>query len=158
MKLRKIRAIAICIFSRGDRILVSEGVDPVKGDRFCRPLGGGINFGELSQVALQREIREEIGAEIQHLRLLSVTENIFVYGGKRRHQIVFVYDAEFVDQSLYNQSVIHCHEHSNQEDFVATWQSLAEMQANQIRLVPPELFTLVQPMLLRLSHATHETI
>jgi ADP-ribose pyrophosphatase YjhB (NUDIX family) len=154
MSHQKIRAIAICLFSRGDRILVSEGIDPHKGDRFCRPLGGGIDFGERSQAAMQREIQEEIGAEMQHLQLLSVIENIFVYKGKPGHEIVFIYDAEFVDQSLYEKSVIHCHEHSNQQDFVASWRSLAEMQAQQIRLVPPELITLVQQIQPQLRHET----
>jgi 8-oxo-dGTP pyrophosphatase MutT (NUDIX family) len=151
---QKIRAIAICLFSRGDRILVSEGVDTSKGDRFCRPLGGGIDFGELSQAAMHREIQEEIGADIQNLQLLSVIENIFVYEGKPGHEIVFIYDAEFVDQSLYEKSVIHCHEHSDQQDFVASWRSLAAMQASQIRLVPLELIPLVQQMQPRLRHET----
>ncbi len=150
----RIRAIAICLLSQGDRILVSEGIDRSKGDRFCRPLGGGIDFSEFSQAAMQREIQEEIGAEIQNLQLLRVIENIFVYEGKPSHEIVFVYNAEFVDQSLYKKSVIHCYEHSNQQDFVATWRSLAEMQAHHLRLVPPELVPLVQQMQPRLPHET----
>jgi 8-oxo-dGTP pyrophosphatase MutT (NUDIX family) len=53
----KIRAIAICFFRRGDRILVHEDMDSVKGSAFARPLGGGIDFGETSQDAMAREIR-----------------------------------------------------------------------------------------------------
>ena len=60
----QIRALAICLFLDGDRILVSEVRDPVKGVSFCRPLGGGIESGETGVQAVVREIREEIGAEL----------------------------------------------------------------------------------------------
>jgi 8-oxo-dGTP pyrophosphatase MutT (NUDIX family) len=146
MKSPQIRPIAICLFSNGDRILVSEAIDRVKGDRFCRPLGGGIDYGELSHAAIQREIQEEVGAEIKNLCLISVIENIFVYEDKPGHEIVFVYDAEFVDRTLYQQSALHCCE-SNHQSFVARWRSLADIQANQVRLVPPELTTLLQQQL-----------
>jgi ADP-ribose pyrophosphatase YjhB (NUDIX family) len=97
-----IRVIAICVFRSGNRILVSEGFDSVKKETFARPLGGGIEAGETSSEALIREIREEIAQEIMGLQLLGVLENLFTYEGKRNHEIVFVYDAQFVDSALYD--------------------------------------------------------
>ena len=37
-----IRPRAICVFRRGDRILVSFAVDPRTGGRYARTLGGSI--------------------------------------------------------------------------------------------------------------------
>ena len=61
MKKQKIRVIAVSVFQNAGRILVFKGHDPVKGETFYRPLGGAIEFGETSQQALVREIREELG-------------------------------------------------------------------------------------------------
>ena len=41
-----IRQVAIRVFRNGDRILVAPGHDDVKGERFFRPLGGGVELGE----------------------------------------------------------------------------------------------------------------
>jgi len=78
----QIRAIAICLFLNGDRVLVNEALDPVKGLRFCRPLGGGIQFGETGAQAVAREIREEIGAKVTDVRYIGTLENIFTYLGQ----------------------------------------------------------------------------
>jgi histidine triad (HIT) family protein len=49
-----IRPIVIGVAIRDDRILADEGFDPQKAERFYRPPGGGIEFGETSQDALRR--------------------------------------------------------------------------------------------------------
>lgn len=92
-----IRPIAICLFRRDDTILVFEGFDPVKNERFYRPVGGGIEFGERSSEALVREVREELDTEITDLCYLGAIENIFTYDGGPGHEIVMVYDGRFAD-------------------------------------------------------------
>ena len=143
MRARQIRPIAICLFRHGERLLVSEGFDAAKQSYFCRPLGGGIEFGETSHAAVLREIEEEIGAAIENLRLVGVLENIFMYEGQRGHEIVFVYDAEFVDKTLYEQAEIICCEVGVADRFQAVWRSLAEMEKNKTRLVPEGLVELL---------------
>lgn len=59
-----IRPRAICVFRRGDSILVSFAVDPRTGGRYARTIGGAVEFGERSENTWRREIREELGAEI----------------------------------------------------------------------------------------------
>lgn len=135
MKTDMIRPIAICLFRNDDRILVLVGHDDVKGDDFCRPLGGGINFGETSRDALVREMREELGAEVEGLHLVDVIESIFTHNGQMGHEIVFVYDARFCDRAMYEKGIIECRE-DNGARFTAMWLSLDEMHASQIRLVP----------------------
>ncbi len=139
-----IRPIVICLFRHGDRILVADSYDSHSQDYFCRPLGGGIEFGESSQQALQREIREELGAEITALQLLGVLENIFTYQGQPGHEVVFVYDAEFSDRRLYDQTELQGYETGEIGAFTATWRSPAEIAAQQIRLVPDCLHDLIR--------------
>lgn len=40
MKKGIIRPLVICLFKKGDTILVAEGYDPVKDDYYYRPIGG----------------------------------------------------------------------------------------------------------------------
>lgn len=99
-----IRPIAICLFRNGPHILVCDLHDPAGNRHFYRPMGGGIEFGETSLEALRREVREELGAEITAPMLLGTLENIFIYDDRRGHEVVFVYDAQLVDESLYHKS------------------------------------------------------
>ena len=101
-----IRVIAICLFRRGEEILVTEGFDTVNNQRYARPLGGGVEVGETSEQTIVREIREELGAEVQDLKLLGVLENLFELEGRQQHEVVFVYDGQFADKSLYEQTEI----------------------------------------------------
>ena len=97
-----IRPIAICVLRRGDEILVMEARDESRNLTFYRPLGGGIEFGERSDVAVRRELLEEIGAELEELSLLTTFENLFEFEGEAWHEIVFVYEATLADPSLYD--------------------------------------------------------
>jgi len=40
-------------------------------------MGGGVDFGETSRDALQREFQEEIQAELTNIRHLGCLENLF---------------------------------------------------------------------------------
>lgn len=118
-----IRPLALCLMRHQGRILVNEAFDPVKQQRFCRPLGGGIEFGETGAQACARELREEVGAEITGIRFLGTLENIFTYLGRPGHEIVLVYDAEFVDRGLYERPCLEGRE--GDEVFQASWRALA---------------------------------
>lgn len=144
-KTQRIRPVSICLFRNSNKILVSECFDSVKQDYFCRPLGGGIEFGESSEEAMLREISEEIGTDVENLNLIKVIENIFTYEGKQWHEVVFVYDAEFIDKSWYEKEKLTCYESSINTKFPAKWMSLAEIEKQNIRLVPPCLASLLKP-------------
>jgi len=134
----RIRPIAICIFSHGGRILVAEGVDPVKRERFYRPIGGAIEFGERGAETLIREIQEELKAEISSLRYFGAVENIFTYNGQRGHEIVLVYDGAFVDLSLYDRPELEGLEHDG-STFKAVWKSIGQMQEEGVPVYPSGL-------------------
>ena len=139
MDKERIRPIVVCLFRKGDRILVSEGFDSSKGDYYCRPLGGGIEFGERSRDALLREIKEEVGAEVENLELIGVLENIFTFEGARGHEVVFVYDAQFKDKSLYERGELQVREAEINADLAARWLSAEEISSRGMRLVPEAL-------------------
>lgn len=133
-----IRPIVICVFRCGDRILVAEGYDPTKDQLFYRPVGGGIEFGESSEEALRREIREELGVEIAKPHLLGVLENRFTFDGATGHEIVFVYDAGFRDRRLYDLPSSHGTEDDG-VPFKIVWFDLAADHAGSPPLYPDGL-------------------
>ncbi|GAB4134292.1 MAG: NUDIX hydrolase [Cyanobacteria bacterium J069] len=133
----RIRALVLCLFRDQDRILVSRDYDSVKQSDYYRPLGGGIEFGETSRDALIREMREELGAEIEQLEWLGTLENIFTLEGKLGHEIVLIYDAKFGDRTLYNQPTLTGSEQG--KPFTAAWKSLSEFSDSGLRLVPEGL-------------------
>ena len=97
----KIRNLGIVIIRKGNYVLACPGKDSVKNETFYRLLGGGIDFGEHSLVALKREIKEELDVELVDYRLVFVLENIFEYNGDNGHEVDFVYEAKFKDESNY---------------------------------------------------------
>lgn len=141
-KKQRIRPLAICIFRWGDYILVSKGLDPASGENFYRPVGGGIEFGEYAEAALVREVQEELEKEIYDLALLGILENLFEFDQQAGHEIVFVYDGRFKDESLYNlEQVIRGHE--GKETFEAVWRRVEDCEIEQIPLYPAGLADLL---------------
>jgi ADP-ribose pyrophosphatase YjhB (NUDIX family) len=96
-----IRATALALILDGDRVLVSEGFDDVKRERFYRLLGGGIEFGETGAEAVIREVGEEIGARVAGAEYLATLENIFVYLGAPGHEIARIYLVTLADLPSY---------------------------------------------------------
>jgi len=99
----RIRPMALVLFRRDDgRVLVAPGFDSVKQQRFYRPLGGEIEFGERAEDAARREIREELGAEIDGLKLIGVFENLFTFLGRPGHELVWLFEARFREPAYYH--------------------------------------------------------
>ena len=95
-----IRPTALCLFENRGRLLLQEFVNFVNGELFYRPFGGGLEFGERASAAIRREIMEELGAEISTPQLLDVLEDIHDLGEGRRHNIVFLFRAELLNEKL----------------------------------------------------------
>jgi 8-oxo-dGTP pyrophosphatase MutT (NUDIX family) len=141
VKKNRVRAIAICVFRNGFRILVAEGFDETKHQKFYRPLGGTIEFGEYSYETVHRELMEEIQAEVSDLRYLGTLENIFTFNGNNGHEIVFVYDGKFTDKALYKKDVLQGDELGTA--FKAVWVDLREIVPGSPLLYPTGLAELL---------------
>ena len=142
--MNRIRPLAICLFRHKDCILVAEGYDPVKKEYFYRPLGGGIEFGEYSEQTIQRELLEEIGAEVSELKYLGTLENLFVFNGTPGHEIVQVYDGSLRDIGLYEQTVIMGSEVDINDTFRAMWKRIDEFRQGKSILYPAGLLEMLQ--------------
>lgn len=143
MKPGKVRPLAICVFRYNNHILVAEGYDSVKQERFYRPIGGKIEFGERGSDAVVREVAEEIGKAISGVTYLGMLENIFTYEGQPGHEIVLVYDGQFVDKTAYD-----CEELDGVEDhevlFTAYWKPLRYFEQGDALLYPDGLLELLK--------------
>lgn len=143
-KKKRIRPLAICVFRYNGCILVAEGYDAVKNEKFYRPLGGGIEFGEPSTKTICRELLEEIQVEVDphSLRYLGAVENIFTYLGEPGHEIVLIYDGALKDRWFYDQAVIHGKEDGGTE-FRAVWKNIDEFGAGKAILYPTGLLEMI---------------
>lgn len=130
----RIRVLVLGLIQQDDRILVTRDHDPVKGRDFYRALGGGVEFGETSLVALKREFQEEIGAELTHIQYLGCLENLFTYNGKPGHEIVQVYRCDLVDRRFYQMEQITVQENSGQ--LTAYWIAIDQFKSGELYLVP----------------------
>ena len=138
-----VRPIALCVIRRHGNLLVFEGYDTVKKDHFYRPLGGTIEFGERSSVTAAREMAEELNAEIRNVRWLGVLENIFTVHGQPGHEIVMLYEADFVDEGMYHRSPIWGQEDDG-SPIKAVWKPLDDFKAGRGRLVPEGLLAILE--------------
>ena len=130
----KIRPVVLGLVQQGDRLLVGEGYDPVKQETFYRALGGGIEFGETSLVALRREFQEEIQAELMNIHYLGCLENLFIYNGKPGHEIIQLYRCDFADPMFYQREELVVKE--GNITGIARWISFCDFQSGRYRLVP----------------------
>ncbi|HEY9603879.1 MAG TPA: NUDIX hydrolase [Allocoleopsis sp.] len=132
----QIRVLALGLIRDGDRTFVAEGYDSVKQQTFYRALGGGVDFGESSYDTLQREFQEEIQAELTNIQYLGCLENIFTYNGQPCHEIIQVYQCDFVDPAFYQLDSIVFPEGDRKER--ALWLDISHLKSGKLRLVPEQ--------------------
>lgn len=132
----EIRVLALGIILDRDRIFISQGYDPVKQQTFYRAMGGGVDFGETSFEALQREFQEEIQADLTNIRYLGCLENLFTFNGKQGHEILQVYQCDFVDSKFYQLESLVFAEGKRQK--TALWIDVARFKSGELLLVPEQ--------------------
>ena len=139
-----VRAKSVCVVRRGDEILVGRGSDGTAREVFYRPLGGSIEFGERSDDAIRREFLEEIGAEVTRLGLVAVLENVFEYEGRPGHEIVFVYEGELADPSLYERDDFEWLGDDGEGGAWIGWRALSDFGPGGERLYPTGLLAAIR--------------
>lgn len=148
-----VRPIALAVIKRErlasahaeeDAILVFKGYDPHKDETFYRPLGGTIEFGELSAQTVARELHEELGLGLQDVQYLATLENIFTYRGQTGHEIVMLYSARLAEGSAqaHEQDQFQGAE-DNGQPFTACWMPLSHFNLDGPPLYPTGLLDLL---------------
>jgi 8-oxo-dGTP pyrophosphatase MutT (NUDIX family) len=130
----QIRVLALGLVRDRDRIFISEGYDPVKQQSFYRALGGGVEFGETSYEALQREFQEEIQAALTNIQYLGCLENLFTFNGQQGHEIIQLYQCDFVDAKFYQLEQLIFSEGERKKK--ALWVNISRFVSGELRLVP----------------------
>ncbi len=133
-KNNKIRVLALGVIRDGDRVFLSQGYDPAKDETFYRVMGGGVDFGEPSKDALQREFQEEIAAELTNIEYLGCLESIFTFNDRPGHEIIQLYRADFVDRKFYDLEDLTFSEGDRQKK--ALWIDIDRFRSGELRLVP----------------------
>jgi hypothetical protein len=131
----RIRPIVLGLIQNNDRLFVFEDIDPATQKKFYRALGGGVEFGETSLEALQREFHEEIQAELTNIEYLGCLENRFMFNGNSKHEWVQLYRCEFADPKFYQLEPIHFQDGSP-SSLVASWVECDRFLSGELRLVP----------------------
>ena len=142
----RVKAFALIRRPSDGKWLAMYGTDPSKDREFYRPAGGSVEFGESSRDAVCREMMEEFGAVVEAVRLWGTTENIFRYMGEIGHEVVFLWECRFVDESFYNVDELTLTE--GDEQLVAHWIDPDDLAARGIPLYPdrlPELLGSLKP-------------
>jgi ADP-ribose pyrophosphatase YjhB (NUDIX family) len=133
-KFKEIRPVVLGVLVRDNKLLVSEGYDKVKNQKFYRCIGGGIEFLERSDVALKREFKEEIGADVFVGNFLGLSENIFTYNGKNGHELVLFYSVSMEDSDFKDEYHI-----LDEVDSRAVWVDVDLFKSNQAIVYPTEV-------------------
>jgi 8-oxo-dGTP pyrophosphatase MutT (NUDIX family) len=98
---QSIRVKVLGLAWRGDELLLAEVEDDSGRVTGLRAPGGGIEFGETREEALQREFREEFGCGIAIVSPWLAFENLFAHEGLVGHEYLFVASIRLADERFY---------------------------------------------------------
>lgn len=73
----------------------------IRSDHYAL-IGGRVKIGENSADTIKREVKEELGKEIEITGYVSTIENFFEMKGKKYHEIMFVHKIEFTNEEDKN--------------------------------------------------------
>ncbi len=123
MQNQNFEVIARALVIKENKILLCKG----KADDYYYLPGGHVEFGELIEDALKREIMEELGVEVKNIKPLFMLENIFEQKEVKRHEFSHVFEVE-----------LKTHDFNITEDHIEfSWHNLSELE--NIDLLPEVL-------------------
>ncbi len=91
-----IRAGGVIIHN--NKILTHKNINK---DHYCLP-GGRVEIGESSEETIRREIKEELGKDIEITGYIATIENFFEMENKKYHEIYFLHRIEFKNEEDKN--------------------------------------------------------
>ncbi len=140
---QKIRVLALGLIQDQNRLFLSEGYDAVQKKTFYRALGGGVDFGEPSRDALQREFLEEIQATLTNIQYLGCLESLFVHNDKPGHEIIQLYQCDFADSKFYQIEQLTFKEGKRKK--TALWVPLERILSGELTVYPEAFLPYCRP-------------
>jgi len=89
----KLNVRAAGVMIHNNKVLVHRNVN---SDHYAL-IGGRVEIGEDSETTIKREIKEELGKNIEITGYVSTIENFFEMKGVKYHEIEFVHQVEFIE-------------------------------------------------------------
>ena len=83
----RVRVAALIRNNRGEILLIQQSK---KNSQYWLLPGGGIEFGETSEKALKRELKEELDLDVKSFEFALLNESIDPEGGRHLIQLVFL--------------------------------------------------------------------
>lgn len=106
--------------------------------------GGRVEFMESSQVALEREIQEELKSPCRVVRQLWMVEDFYSFESQKVHEIAHYYLIELLDQEIYTEKeewAVFEPEKSHERSKTLTFQWIPLNQLESIDLRPSYIKT-----------------
>lgn len=94
----KLNVRAAGIMIHNGKILVHKNIN---SDHYAL-IGGRVKIGENSAETIKREIKEELGKDIEITGYIATIENFFEMKDSKYHEIMFVHKIEFVNEDDKN--------------------------------------------------------
>lgn len=134
--------VALCIFRYQHSLLVREVVSG-DGEQPMYSLPGGIVvFGEYSWETVRREMRDTFAQEIKNLMFLGPTEQVVQQADGASHEIIFMFEAEFVNREVYRHAEL-AGKTPKGEIYRTTWQPISLFKRKRARLYPEGLLEML---------------
>jgi ADP-ribose pyrophosphatase YjhB (NUDIX family) len=134
----RIRAKVIAVARYEERLLLCEVLDDFGLVAGWCPLGGEIEFCEPAEHALRREIREELGCDLEITHGPAVCENFYEHHGSKGHEIVFAYKVRLFDPEIYARKRFQIREQRGTTHWV-DWVPIHPFRDGQAELYPTAL-------------------
>lgn len=126
------------LIKKENKILVHHSLGK---DHYTLP-GGRVKSGESSIVALKREIKEEMGFDIEYIRPVSLIENFFELNDLNYHELLFTHEVKFKDESIYNIPKIEAIEEEKRDKLEFLWIDINAL--NEERLLPKKMIDVIK--------------
>lgn len=111
----KLNVRATGVIIHNNKVLLHKNINE---DHYAL-LGGRVEIGENSEDTIKREIKEELGKDIEITGYVTTIENFFEMKNSKFHEIMFIYEVEFVEEQdkkiEYNLKNIEGKEYLNYE-------------------------------------------
>jgi 8-oxo-dGTP diphosphatase len=87
---RNFEIIARAVILKNNKILVCKNIK--QNDKYYYLPGGHIEFGEPAEIALARELKEELDLSVKSMRFIGALENVFKQNKKNHHEVNLVFN------------------------------------------------------------------